>query len=546
MRVALLSNVNTDYVLRLLAKEIDCIDSVGYGNVWGQLLDKNSSLNQADPGAVVFLMDIEQLTEGCSDIDGAKKAIDEWYSVFDTVIRQEKDYFVSEVLFRSGFLTENDSFFESQIIGFWMDRLEGEVNSHSNVHVLKLNGLINENGKKTVFSDKMWYMGKIPFSNEGCRIIAEAIRDSVLLLDSVPKKVLILDLDNTLWGGILGELGAEGIELSDDHIGAVYKRVQRQIKAIKGTGIVLAIASKNNESDVQEVWDRHPHMVLKRDDFVSIKINWADKAENLLGIAKELNLGLDSFVFIDDMATERENIRMRLPDVVVPEFPNRLEDYPAFIETVYNKYFRRIRLSAEDKVKTQQYVENTLRQKASEGLSFEEYLSSIQLVVNRVELDDVKLDRVAQMHGKTNQFNLTTIRYTRQDIDRLLRKGFQIFAYNVSDRFGDYGLVAAVIVDRAKGEINSFLMSCRVMGKLVENYVINDVEQEMLDAGCSVLRAKYIKTGKNAPVEKLFDNLGYRIVSKSDSQTEYEIDLKKRPKRQFFVNENQGGEERER
>ena len=536
MKVALLSNVNTDFVLRILAKKLDCVPAVGYGNVWGQLLDGNSGLNQANPDVIVFLIDIEQLMDGCIDLNQAKTIIDEWFAMLDSIIKQEKDYFIADTIFRTDILTDNDSLLECSITKYWFDELSKRVLEYPNVHPLKLNNEIAKIGKKKVFSDKMWYMGKIPFTNEGCTLISEVIEKQIRLLTKTTKKVLVLDLDNTLWGGVLGELGIEGIVLSDDHIGAIYKRVQQQIKAIAKTGVVLAIASKNNESDVLEVWKKHPYMLLKKEDFVSVKINWLDKADNIRQIAKELNLGLDSFVFIDDMAPERDNIRMRLPMVEVPDFPDRVENYPAFIEDIYEKFFKKIRLSAEDKVKNQQYAENAMREEASKGLSYEDFLRSLKLVVEKVELDESRLERIAQMLGKTNQFNLTTIRYTRQDINKLINDGYKIYAYNVKDKFGDYGLVVAAIIDIHKAEINSFLMSCRVMGKLIENYVIDQIESDLFRMGFEVLRAKYIKTAKNAPVEKLFDGLGYRIISKTNEETDYEIKLNERPERHYYVN----------
>lgn len=538
MKVALLSNINADFVLRILAKKMDCVPSVGYGNVWGRLLDPDSDLNRSDPDVIVLLTDIEQLTDGYAGLEQVQAAIADWFSMLDSSIRKEKEYFVSDVMYRSDLLVDNDSFLEYSIIRCWMDALEKRVKEHSNVHALKLNNAFLKFGKEKIFSEKMWYMGKIPYTNEGCKVVADTIEKTVNLLHYTPKKALILDLDNTLWGGVLGELGVGGIELSDDHIGAIYKKVQQTIKAIKDTGIILAIASKNNESDVQEVWDKHPYMLLKRDDFVAVKINWMDKADNILKIAKELNLGVDSFVFIDDMAPERDNIKMRIPGVSVPEFPEKIEDYPAFIEAVFDRYFRRIRLLAEDRAKTRQYVENAKREKASKGLSYEDFLRSLDLKVEKVDLDETKLNRIAQMHGKTNQFNLTAARYTRQDIDKLLQNGCKAYAYNVRDKFGDYGLVAAAIVDCDKAEIYSFLMSCRVMGKLIENYVIDEIEKDFIEMGHSVLHARYIKTPKNAPVEKLFDGLGYRVVDKTDTQTDYEIHLKNRPGRHFYVNQN--------
>ena len=537
MKIALLSNVNVDFVIRTLAGNFDVVPPAGYGDIWGQLLNPDSILSRENPNIILFLPDIEQLLDGCDDFDGAAKIIDEWFSRFDSIITREKDYFISDVIFRSKILSDNDSMPEADIYSCWLKHLEQRTASHVNVHCLKLSSVIAEHGKSAVFSNKLWYMGKIPYSNEGTRIIAGVISDTLALLTRTPKKVLVLDLDNTLWGGVLGEVGIEGIELSDDHIGAVFRKVQQQIKSINNAGVILAIISKNNESDVQEVWSSHPHMILKREDFAALRINWSDKADNMREIAEELNLGVDSFVFIDDMAAERDNIKARLPGVTVPDFPAKTEDYPAFIEDVFRKYFMKTRLADEDRAKTKQYAENAQRKEAAKGLTYEEFLTSLKLEAERVVIDDAKLDRIAQMHGKTNQFNLTTKRYTRQDIERMLENGFRIYAYNVRDKFGDYGLVAAVVVDVKNAEIDSFLMSCRVMGKLVENYVIDDVEKDLLNLGLNTLHAKYIRTAKNSPVEKLFDGLGYNVTAKTENEACYEIDLKRRPERKFFVNE---------
>ena len=537
MKVALLSNVNVDFVIRTLTGNFDVVPSTGYGDVWGQLLNPDSNLNRENPNVIIFLPDIEQILDGCYDFAGSVTIIDEWFSRFDSVISREKDYYISDVIFRSGIPADNDSMIKSDICAYWLKLLEQRMASHVNVHCLKLSSAISEHGKISVFSDKLWYMGKIPYSNEGTKIVAGVISDTLAILGRTPKKVLVLDLDNTLWGGVLGESGVEGIELSDDHIGAVFKKVQQNIKAISNAGVILAIISKNNESDVQEVWRKHPHMILKREDFVAVRINWNDKADNMREIAEELNLGLDSFVFIDDMPAERDNIKARLPGVTVPDFPEKKEDYPAFIEGVFKQYFMKTRLADEDRAKTRQYAENAMRKEAAKGLTYEEFLSSLKLEAERVELDDAKLDRIAQMHGKTNQFNLTTKRYTRHDIERMLADGFRIYAYNVRDKFGDYGLVAAVVVDVKNAEIDSFLMSCRVMGKLVENYVIDDVEKDLLNLGLNTLHAKYIRTAKNSPVEKLFDGLGYNVTAKTENETFYEIDLNRRPERKFFVNE---------
>ena len=535
MKIAILSNVNVDFVTRLVSKNYDVVPSVGYGNVWGQLLDQESQLTRINPNVIVFLPDIEDLLDG--EYEHHDSIIDEWFSCFDSIIRKNKDYFISGVIFRNPILIDNDSLLEHDICEYWIECLKKRIQDNVNVHYLNIIDPICQTGKASVFSDKMWYIGKIPYSNRGTETVSKAIINAVELLNRTAKKVLILDLDNTLWGGVLGELGVEGIELSSDHIGAVYKKVQEQIKEIKNTGVVLAIASKNNEPDVQEVWDRHPYMLLKRDDFVVLKIDWNDKVDNIRAIASELNLGVDSFVFIDDMAPERNNIKMRMPGVAVPDFPEKVEDYPTFIEEVYIQYFKKLRLSAEDRVKTEQYIDNKKRDEAARGLSYDEFLDSLNLQVDRVELDDAKLDRIAQMHGKTNQFNLTTKRYTRQDIDRLIQNGYKVYAYNVKDKFGDYGLVVVAIVDVANSEIDSFLMSCRVMGKLIENYVIDQIEEDLHKQGICVLHAKYVPTAKNLPVKMLFENLGYSVVrQQEDGSKEYSIEISKKPVRTYFVN----------
>ena len=538
MKIALLSNVNVDYVSRILSKQWDVIPSVGYGDIWGALFNPESELRKAKPDRIVFLPDIEQMLDEACDRDYIT-VIGEWFQRIEDIVYENLELFISDVTFRSRYLDANDSFDTIHVIHEWNQALEKCVASHANVHALRLDRVIEEAGKRTVFSDKMWYMGKIPYSQEGCQLVVNEIDRVLRLLNRVPAKVLVLDLDNTLWGGILGEEGVEGIILSDDHIGAIYKKVQRSLKAIEKTGVLLAIASKNNEDDVQEVWEHHPHMLLRRDDFTAVRINWDDKAESIQSIAKELNLGLDSFVFIDDMAGERDNIRKRLPEVTVPEFPAKVEAYPAFVEDVYHQYFEKIRTTAEDLEKTRQYAENAKREEASRGMSYEDFLDSLQIRVERVALNDIRLERVAQLHGKTNQFNLTTIRYTRQDLERLIEQGYQINAYHVKDRFGDYGLVAAVVVrfERStEAEIKSFLMSCRIMGKQIEDYVIDDIEKGLLSQGIRKLRARYIKTAKNKPVENLYDRLGYAVVQRTEEETLYEIDLASRPGRKYFVN----------
>ncbi|MCD7819285.1 MAG: HAD-IIIC family phosphatase [Lachnospiraceae bacterium] len=534
--IAILSNMNTDYVLRLVAKETETLPAQGYGDIWGKMLDPNSDFLKKDPETVFLIVDIEELLKDCDSAQKATAEIDLWFDTLCTVLKPARNYFVSDVCFRSAQLSDNDSFAAEQIESYWIAKLSAMMKKHGNVHVLKLNPLIGQCGKDVFFSEKLMYMGKVPYSNEGNRLIAEEILRVLTLLTRTPKKVLVLDLDNTLWGGVLGECGVDGIELSDDHMGAVYRDVQRRLLRFKQNGTLLAIASKNNLSDVEEVWEKHPHMLLKKEDFVSLRINWEDKADNLQSMAAELNLGLDSFVFLDDMPAERDNIISRLPEVTVPGFPDRLEAYPAFMDQLYADYFQPLKLTQEDQKKTQQYEENAKRAQAAQNLTYEEFLKSLHLEAFRVELNDQRLDRVAQLIGKTNQFNLTTRRYSRSELEEMLQTHYELYAYQVKDKFGDYGLVAVAIVDLDIPEIDSFLMSCRVMGREIERFVLDDIEKDLLSRGYSCLKARFIRTKKNIPVVDLYEKLGYEVVTETEEEKTYRMDLTNRPRRELLVN----------
>ena len=382
------------------------------------------------------------------------------------------------------------------------------------------------------------FLGKIPFSHNGNVKIADGIRSTANCFARVPKKIFVLDLDNTLWGGVLGEEVVENIKLSDDGVGAIYKNVQRLIKQMIPRGVMLAVCSKNNLSDVEEVWSRHTHMVLRRDDFVSLKINWKDKVENIAEMARELNIGLSSFVFLDDMPNERENVRARLPEVTVPDFPKNLEQLPACVVNIWREHFQKLRSTLEDASKTQQYIDNAKRADAAEGMDYESFLQSLCLTAERVDLDEHSKARVVQLINKTNQFNLTTRRRNLLELDQFIDAGGKVYAYRVADKFGDYGIVAVILADVKDGvpTVDTFLMSCRIMGKQLENFFIDRIEKDFLLAGYETLQAEYIPSSKNMPVAEFYDGLGYERIDEQSTSVKYRIRLTDRPARIFFVN----------
>ena len=333
------------------------------------------------------------------------------------------------------------------------------------------------------------------------------------------------------------------IELSEEHTGLAYKNLQRVILQMQSQGVLLAIVSKNNEQDAMEILEHHPHMVLRSETFAAKRINWQPKHENIREIARELNLGTDSFVFWDDNPTERELTKEMLPEVAVPDFPDKPEELAPAMAEIYKEYFAKPSITEEDRKKTAQYAANTARQELEKQAgSFEDYLKQLEIVMTRVS-PEKHMERLTQLVNKTNQFNLTTKRYTQGQMAELLQEeGKRVYLYSVADRFGDNGIVAAVIVNLGAGcvvsdrtadggetsdlpglpgcpVVEEFVMSCRVMGKNIEYAIMEDVEADLRESGYVFLRGIYLPTAKNQPVAELYDRLGYQRLEDACGDT---------------------------
>ncbi len=538
-RIALLSNINMNFVLRILKKDFEVYHTEGYGNELGLLLDKTSSYHEFVPDCTFFVMDLLEVLEHDLCPERAGEYVDKWFSLFEAGLQETDRYYISDAYLWG---TEIEVFFEKGQRQFlerlWNSRLQELCEKYNNVYVFPYHDIISRLGEENSFSLKMWYMGKILHTNEAQKRIAEEICHCMEVAGRVAKKVLLLDLDNTLWGGIAGEHDIAPIVLSDDHAGLAYKNLQRVISAVRQSGVILGIVSKNNEEDALEILTKHPHMVLKEDDFVVKKINWNQKDVNIREIAEELNLGLDSFVFFDDNPTERELIKQMLPQVTVPDFPDRPEDLATVMADIYHRYFEKAYVTAEDLGKTRQYAENARRDEARKrAVSFEDYLKQLEIKVTRV--DAVRhMERLVQLVNKTNQFNLTTKRYELPEMQRIVADSSKrVYLYNVEDRFGDYGIVAAVIVDvSVVPMVEEFVLSCRVMGKNIEYGIISAVEEELAEAGFTKMQGVYLPTAKNKPVEQLYERLGYEVTGCTpEGEKTYEIALDKHPQRACYA-----------
>ena len=344
------------------------------------------------------------------------------------------------------------------------------------------------------------------------------------------KKCLVLDLDNTLWGGVLGEDGVDGIKLGGDYPGKAYTIWQQALLQLQRNGVILTVCSKNNESDVQEAWDKNLGMVLRREHFSALRINWQDKATNLRELAAELNIGLDSMVFIDDNPAERELIKQQLPEVTVPDFPEKPYQLMPFFKHLVENYFRIYQVTDEDRRKTEQYKANAQRQaEQARFTDMESYLYSLDIEMDILPADDHNLPRIAQMTQKTNQFNLTTRRYTEADVQQRLDEGWRIYCMSVRDRFGDNGITGTIFLkpeDDLTMSIDTLLLSCRILGKGIEEAFVKTVFNLMRLDGYRRIIADYLPTAKNGQTADFYDRMGMICTAdENDGAKHYEMAL---------------------
>lgn len=391
-------------------------------------------------------------------------------------------------------------------------RLVDELRSVPGVFLLDAQRWIASVGKDC-FSPQMWYMAKAPFSNA---VLAEAVADlkaSLAGLTGQSRKLLVLDLDDTLWGGIVGDAGWEQLKLGGhDPIGEAFLDFQREIKALTARGVVLGIASKNEESVAMEAIRNHPEMVLRPGDFAGWRINWQDKAANIASLAAELNLGLQSVVFLDDNPVERERVRQALPEVLVPEWPKDKMSYARSLRQL--RCFDNPHISMEDATRTQMYVAERERRTVSEGaVSAEDFLRRLDVRIAVVPLDRANLARAAQLLNKTNQMNLSTRRLSASELwDWACAEGRRMWTLRVADKFGDSGLVGLVSVElsgeRREASIVDLILSCRVFGRRAEEAMLHVAIDYARSLGAQSVVADYQETSKNKPTLTFLEGSG--------------------------------------
>ena len=395
-----------------------------------------------------------------------------------------------------------------------IERLEGQPH----IHVLDTHKWITQIGPGA-FSPKLWYLGKIEYSNALFKEAAIDLKASLSGALGYARKLIILDLDDTLWGGIVGDSGWKNIVLGGHHhIGEAYVDFQRTLKSLKNRGIILAIASKNEETVAMEAIARHPEMVLRAEDFAGWRINWQDKAQNIIELLSELNLGPQAAVFIDDNPAERARVKDGLPEVLVPDWPDNPLLYPSSLLSL--KCFDFPSLSQEDFNRTGMYLSEARRRELKETVgSVDEWLSQLSINVQVDALRDENLQRAGQLLNKTNQMNLTTRRMSETELlDWAGQKTHRLWTIRVSDKFGDAGLTGIISIDIQgdRAQIIDFILSCRVMGRHIEDVMMATAIDYAGQLGIEEIYAEYIPTPKNKPCLEYFENRHHRFKRAGD------------------------------
>jgi FkbH-like protein len=409
------------------------------------------------------------------------------------------------------------------------DGLREELACFHNVCWIDMQELVNDPGREAAFDMRFYFRASAPYKPLLLDRLAERVCRLTRGFGSYYYKVLVLDCDNTLWGGILGEVLADGIELDPyTYPGNIFWRVQHQLLTLERNGVLLCLCSRNNPSDVDEVLRTHPQMVLKEAHFVSSKVNWRDKVDNLRELASELNLGLDSFVLLDDSSFELAAVRAQLPMVHTVLVPPSLPDYPAVVETLAD-LFLAADPAAEGPSKTTQYRQQALSKDLERASDTREaYLASLHLKLEVLRNPVAAVRRMSELAHKSNQFNLTTRRYSESDLMVLMSDSHSsVYSFRVSDVFGDAGLTGMAVVRFAcqTMTVEAYLFSCRVLGRGLEFAAWPAMIRDASRAGMTTLAAAFHATLKNAQVAGFYDQLGLHLMQESEGSRFYQGEL---------------------
>lgn len=408
-----------------------------------------------------------------------------------------------------------------------MEKLNSFVREfeQTNLFIVDINQILMKIGIDNAFDIKLYTLSKTLYTARFWMQYTYTIATIIFKIKGKLKKAIVFDCDNTLWNGILGEDGFDGIDMSiSSKKGYYYHKVQQIVQWLASQGIIVGLCSKNNPDDVEEVIERHSDFCLTNDDIVIKKVNWSDKATNLKQIANDLNIGKDSIIFVDDSDFEISLVNKEIPEILTFKVPTNIIEYPSKLLELINHYFI-LENTQSDKARTLQYKQQIRRNEEKKRFSsIDSYLESLDIKISIKENDETAIERIAQLTQKTNQFNLTTHRYTDEQIKELMSLD-KVLSISVEDKFGDNGLTGVIIykTNYNTADIDSFIMSCRIMGRNIEKAIMNYLIEILKKIGINKVVAHYIPTKKNIPVKELYEGFGFAVKLEQEDSKDYEL-----------------------
>ena len=548
LNIAFLRNYTVEPILPILSGEMFFSNfSVDYylndyDTIAKEVFDSNSELYRFNPDVIFLSQWLTNVSEKATKMlfrmsaKEKEEEIDRIISQTHLFLSNIRKYTSAPIIFnnfpRTEFLTlgiiDNRL---PQSEAHWYNKLNQKLLELSfdiaDSYCLDFNVIFNTIGVKEALDQKKWESVKAPLTFKSMLALAKEYGKFIRALKGKTKKCLVLDCDNTLWGGIVGEEGLSGIKLGGTYPGSSFQSFQEKILNLKHRGVILALCSKNNEEDVLAVFEKNDQMKLSLNDISCHRINWKDKATNIKEIAQELNIGTESIVFVDDSKFECEWVSTNLPEVTTIH----LNTEPAYhANKVFNEgFFDSLNFLEEDSQKTERYKAEEKRKALSkQASSYEDYLESLELEANIEPLTRQTVERVAQLTQKTNQFNLTTKRYTADQIGQLIdKKGYSVFTMEAKDKVAKLGIIAAAIIhqESKSAVLDSFMMSCRALGRGLENAFLSFILDDLKEKGVNRVTGIYLPTKKNKQTQDFFKQNNFRKIKQTDNEIKWEFNF---------------------
>ena len=531
-KIALLGDSSTQLLAKALKQQLkksgiqfDFYES-DYNQIDQQILDPSSELYEFSPNFIILFQNAHKLLRKFySKPENQKNFSETELELTNQLIYQLETNFNAKIIW-SNYSEVNDGVYGNYSnktnlsFLYHLRKINLELmhlaQSHPSLFINDLSLIQNESGTDTFFDTRLYVNADLVYSTEILTRIAKNTCQILLTITGKFNKCLILDLDNTLWGGIIGDDGLEKIQVGELGIGKAFTEIQIWAKALKNRGIILAVCSKNEEIIAKEPFEKHPEMVLRLDDIAVFVANWENKADNIRLIQSILNIGFDSMVFLDDNPFERNMVRENIPGITVPELPEDPADYLKYLHSL--NLFETASFSNEDSERTKLYQVEANRNIFQKSFTDENsFLKNLKMIALVEPFNKFNTPRVAQLSQRSNQFNLRTIRYTETDIARFSdSKEYITLAFTLKDKFGDNGLIAVIILkkeDKNTLFIDTWIMSCRVLKRGMENFTLNVIAETAQKNGYSFIKGEYIPTAKNGMVKDHYSNLGFEQTS---------------------------------